>query len=314
MADISADDCGQNLSALVTNIQGYSVHDGPGIRTTVFLKGCPLACRWCANPECISPKAELGFLEALCVRCGECWSSCPNGAITGDPTGIPVIDRARCTGCGECAAACARKARVIHGRRMTVDEILEAVVADTLFYDSSGGGVTVSGGEPLMHARFVWCLFEKLHAQSIQTCLETSGHVDVSKFLEVLPVTDYVLFDLKLMDARNHRRYAGRSNASVLANARLLATSKKEFLFRMPLIPGINDTSENIRETARFLEGLGERARRIELMPYHRLGESKYASLGRRYRLHGLLPIEPAEVERARIEFERNGIECSVSA
>jgi pyruvate formate lyase activating enzyme len=314
MADRSVGDSGQNLLALVTNIQGYSVHDGPGIRTTVFLKGCPLACRWCANPECISPRAELGFLEALCVRCGECLSSCPNGAISGDATGLPVIDRSCCTGCGECVTACTRKARVIHGKAMTVDEVLDAVVADTLFYDSSGGGVTVSGGEPLMHARFVRCLFEKLHAQNIQTCLETSGHADVSTFLEVLQVTDYVLFDLKLMNARDHRRFTGRSNASVLANARLLATSKREFLCRMPLIPGISDTPENIRETAHFLEGLGERAQRIELMPYHRLGESKYASLGKRYHLHGLMPIEPEEVERARIEFERNGIECSVSA
>jgi glycyl-radical enzyme activating protein len=314
MADRSVGDSGQSRLALVTNIQGYSVHDGPGIRTTVFLKGCPLACRWCANPECISPKAELGFLEALCARCGECSGSCPNGAISSDATGLPVIDRTCCTGCGECVAACARKARVIHGKEMTVDEILGAVVADTLFYESSGGGVTVSGGEPLMHVRFVRCLFERLHDQNIQTCLETSGHAGVSTFLEVLPVTDYVLFDLKLMDARDHRRFTGRSNASVLENARLLATSKKEFLFRMPLIPGISDTPENIRETARFLAGLGERARRIELMPYHRLGESKYVSLGRRYHLHGLMPIEPEEVERARIEFERNGIECSVSA
>ncbi len=304
----------QDPSAFVTNIQGYSVHDGPGIRTTVFLKGCPLACRWCANPECISPKPELGFLENLCLRCGACSESCPEGAISLDATGLPVLDRTRCTACGECVLVCGRNARVIHGKEMTVDEVFQAVVADKLFYESSGGGVTVSGGEPLMYPRFVGCLFERLHAQGIQTCLETSACVEESAFLEALRTTDYVLFDLKVMDAGAHRRCTGRSNAPVFANARLLATSEKEFLFRMPLIPGMNDTPENIRETAHFLEGLGERARRIELMPYHRLGESKYASIGRRYRLHGLPPIEPAEVERARIEFERNGIECSVSA
>ncbi len=301
-------------TALVTNIQGYSVHDGPGIRTTVFLKGCMLACRWCANPECISGMPEPGFLENLCIRCGECSSSCPAGAISRDAAGLPLVDRTRCTACGECVQVCGSKARVIHGREMTVGEVMEAVVADKLFYESSGGGVTVSGGEPLMNPCFVRCLFEELRAQNIQTCLETSGCVERSVFLQVLAVTDYVLFDLKLMDPHAHRRLTGRSNHLVLANARLLAASEKAFLFRMPVIPGINDTSENIRATARFLEGLGERARRIELMPYHRLGESKYASLGRRYRLRGLPPIEPGEVERARIEFEGNGIECSVSA
>jgi pyruvate formate lyase activating enzyme len=305
---------GGAVTALVTNIQGYSVHDGPGIRTTVFLKGCPLACRWCANPECISAKRELGFLKNLCARCGECSSSCPNAAISRDASGLPLVDRARCTACGECVSVCGHKARVIHGEEMTVDEVFEAVAADKLFYESSGGGVTLSGGEPLMHPQFVGCLFEKLHAVGIQTCLETSGCVEERVFLEVLTATDYVLFDLKVMDDGTHRRVTGRSNALVLANARLLAKSDKQFLFRMPLIPGVNDTPENIRETAGFLEALGQRARRIELMPYHRLGESKYASLGRRYRLHGVQPIEPEEVERACIEFEKNGIECSVSA
>lgn len=304
----------QNISAPVTNIQGYSVHDGPGIRTTIFLKGCMLACRWCANPECISPEPELGFLENLCLRCGACSDSCAEGAISLDATGLPVVDRARCAVCGKCVSVCDRDARLIYGREMTVDQVFQAVIADKMFYESSGGGVTVSGGEPLMYPRFVGCLFEKLHARGIQTCLETSGCVEVSVFLEVLRATDYVLLDLKVMHARAHHRLTGRSNELVLANARLLAASGKDFLFRMPLIPGISDTAENIWETARFIEGLGDRARRIELMPYHRLGESKYKAIGRRFRLRGVPPIELAEVERARMEFERNGIECSVSA
>lgn len=196
---------------------------------------------------------------------------------------------------------------------MSVDEVLDAVVVDKIFYESSGGGVTVSGGEPLMQPQFVRALFDRLHAGGIHTCMETSGCVDSRAFLEVLPAADYVLFDLKLMDSAAHRKFTGKPNELVLANARLMAAGDKEFLFRMPLIPGINDGPENIRETACFQKELGKRAERIELMPYHRLGESKYVSVGRRYRLHGLPPIEPAQVEKARLEFERNGIQCSVS-
>jgi pyruvate formate lyase activating enzyme len=196
---------------------------------------------------------------------------------------------------------------------MSVDEVFDAVVADRIFYESSGGGVTVTGGEPLMEPRFVRALLEKLQADGIHTCVETSGCVDSSVFLDVLSVSDYVLFDLKLMDSTTHCRFTGRSNESVLANAAILAAGRAEFLFRMPLIPGVNDDPGNIRETADFLKGLGKKAERIELMPYHRLGESKYASIGRRYRLHDFPPLEPPQAEAARLEFERNGIACTVS-
>jgi pyruvate formate lyase activating enzyme len=301
------------LSALVTNIQGYSIHDGPGIRTTVFLKGCVLSCRWCANPESISCKPELGFLKSLCTRCAACVTACPRQAVTHGAAGFPHVDRARCVGCGECVSACTHKARVIYGEMMSVGEVVRLVSADKLFYDSSGGGVTVTGGEPLMQHEFVRAVFNELHGDGIHTCIETCGCVDRTALLEVLPVTDYVLFDLKVMNTASHRKHTGKSNEPILANARLVADSQVEFLFRMPVIPGVNDSAENVAETASFLKALGKRAERIELMPYHRLGESKYAAIGRRYPLHGLSPMDSQDVEPVKQAFEMNGILCTVS-
>jgi len=301
------------MHALVTNIQGFSIHDGPGIRTTVFLKGCALSCRWCANPECISRKPELGLIKVLCKRCAACETVCSREAMGFDAEGLPVINRRRCIGCGQCASVCTYKALVVYGRRMSLQEVFEAVSADKLFYDSSGGGVTISGGEPLMQARFVRALFDNLHDHAIHTCIETSGCVNSLVWRDILPSIDYVLYDLKLMESEKHRTFTGQPNDLTLSNAKVVVESGREFLFRMPLIPDVNDSPQNIKETAHFLKGLGKKAERIELMPYHRLGESKYTALGRRYRLHGLPPIEPEQAERVKHAFEEHGIECSVS-
>jgi pyruvate formate lyase activating enzyme len=301
-------------TAPVTNIQGYSIHDGPGIRTIVFLKGCTLSCRWCANPEGVLSKPEVGLIKSLCPRCGNCAAVCPQGALGFDAAGLPHIDRRRCIGCGECASVCGYHALVLYGRQMSVDEVFGAVQADKMFYEASGGGVTASGGEPLLHPEFVRALFEKCRADGIHTCLETSGSAASPALLQVLPFTDCVLYDLKHMDSDVHRQFTSAPNTLVLANARLLAESGVDFLFRMPLIPGINDSADNIRATAAFLKTLGQKAQRIELMPYHRLGESKYMALDREYTLHGLLPVGTAEAAAAQQAFEELGIECSVSA
>ena len=301
------------LVAPVTNIQGYSIHDGPGIRTIVFLKGCNLVCRWCANPECVLPRPEVGFIKSLCTRCGNCTGVCPQEALNFDYAGLPSIDRNRCIGCGKCASVCSYHALPVYGRQMSLEEVFEAVKADKMFYETSGGGVTASGGEPLRHPEFVRALFERCHAEGINTCMETSGCADSPALLQVLPVTDYVLYDLKHMNADIHREFTGQPNHLILSNAKLLAESGVDFLFRMPLIPGINDSTENIRATAAFLKGLGSNAERIELMPYHRLGESKYIALNKPYRLHGLSAIEPSHVESVRQAFENNGILCTVS-
>ncbi len=301
------------MKALVTNIQGYSIHDGPGIRTVVFLKGCSLACRWCSNPECVSPQPELGFLKNLCAKCGKCADVCLNGALTYGERGHPLIDRDRCNGCGACVGACDYRALVLYGKAMDAEEVFDAVRRDDMFYQASGGGVTVSGGECLLQTEFVCELFAKCRAAGIHTCIETSGQAPESSLRRVLPLTDYVLYDLKLMDSGRHRRYTGKPNDLILANARVAAESGVELLFRMPLVPGINDDAENIKSTAELLQSFGKIFQRIELMPYHRLGKGKYDSLGKRYPLPGPDSPDPHGKETVRKLFEEYGIRCTIS-
>jgi pyruvate formate lyase activating enzyme len=303
----------KRAAALVTDIQGFSIHDGPGIRTLVFLKGCGLDCWWCSNPECISPRTEVGLIGNLCTKCGECAGVCPEGALSWEAGGLPQIDRALCTGCGSCADACSYKALVVYGKRMSVDEVFRAVERDRMFYESSGGGVTVSGGEPLLQPGFVRALFERCREAGIRTCIETSGHAPEAALRQVVPHVDHVLFDLKLQDLNAHRRYTGRANGLIRKNARIVAESAAEVLFRMPLIPGINDGPQNIQETADFVRSLGGRRRAVQLMPYHRLGRGKYESLDRPYRLSTLVSPKPEHVEQVRQIFAASGVECTVS-
>jgi pyruvate formate lyase activating enzyme len=299
------------MAGLVTNIQGYSIHDGPGIRMVVFLKGCGLECRWCSNPECISPHAEVGFVKNLCTKYGRCSGVCPEDALDYQEGKYPCIDRTRCTGCGICSSVCSYKALITYGKSMSAEEIFDAVNRDKMFYEASGGGVTVSGGEALLQPRLVVNLFEKCHQAGIPTCIETSGHAAESSLKQVLPCTDYMLYDLKLMNPEKHRQYTGKPNNLILANAKVVADSGVETLFRMPLIPGINDDEQNIYDTTQFLHSL-ENAR-IELMPYHRLAKGKYESLDKKFPLTDILSPEPEHVESIRKAFESGGIRCTVS-
>jgi pyruvate formate lyase activating enzyme len=301
------------MSVLVTNIQGYSIHDGPGIRTVVFLKGCGLECQWCSNPECISPHPEVGLISTLCTRCGKCAEICPEGALVYDEGKLPGIDRKQCTGCGICSSVCSYQALVLYGKPMNADEVFAAVNRDKMFYQASGGGVTISGGEPLLQPEFLCDLFEKCRRAGIHTCMETSGYAAESALRRVLPYTDYVLYDLKHLDSEKHRRYTGKPNDLILSNARVAAASGVATLFRMPLIPDVNDDLPNIRATAEFLHGLGNNNLRIELMPFHRLGKGKYEALDRQYLFSGLLSPEPDSVAAVKKAFEDNGIICLIS-
>ena len=300
------------MNALVTNIQGYSIHDGPGIRTVVFFKGCNLACRWCANPEGIHTKPEVGFIEKLCQQCGKCIDACPNGAIQLDE-GLHRINYERCVGCGKCTEVCFYNALVLYGKPMSVDEVYDAVKRDKMFYDPSGGGVTVSGGDPLLHAPFIKELFEKCRQNGINTCIETSGFVNTEVLLSALPLTDHLLLDLKLLNPQLHKEYTGQFNDLILKNARLAAESGVNVLFRMPLIPGINDTEENIAETSEFIKRLEGDEARIELLPYHRLGQSKYIALNLPYSLPDVKVMETQQVDAVKNAFIANGVTCTVS-
>jgi len=298
--------------AVITNIQGFSLHDGPGIRTVVFFKGCPLACRWCANPECISGAPQIGFIQALCARCGRCFDACPHGAVRREEN-VHRIDYSRCLVCGGCAARCGYGALVRYGDTMTVEEVWDAVRRDRMFYDSSGGGVTVSGGEPLLKAEFVRELFTRCKEEGVDTCVETCGFADREAFVEILPVTDHFLFDLKHMDAAVHEKHTGQSNERILENAALLLERGADVLFRLPLIPGVNDSRENIAATAGFLTRIGASAAGLEIMPYHRMGQGKYRALDIKYHLEEIEPCGDETAESVRAAYEALGIRCVIS-
>jgi pyruvate formate lyase activating enzyme len=300
-------------SALVTDIQGYSIHDGPGIRTVVFLKGCSLECRWCSNPECISAHSEVGFFRNLCTSCGACDGACPNGALAYTPESLPNIDRSLCNGCGECVASCSYKALVLYGRRMTVDEVFDVVRRDGMFYEASGGGATVSGGEPLLQPAFVSALLGRCREAGIHTCVETSGCAPESAVRQVLPYADCWLYDLKLYDPARHFEHTGRTNEAILANAAIVAGSGADVLFRMPIIPGATDDSRNLEEIAGFVKRLAGTTTRVELMPFHRLGEGKYRSLDRPYPVSGVAPLSAEDLTGAREVFVGYGLGCTIS-
>ena len=299
----------EGKSGIIFNIQKFSVHDGPGIRTTVFMKGCPLHCRWCSNAESISPKQELGIIRSLCNRCGKCIEACPEKVISYTADNIIHIDRDGCTACGECMDVCYPGALTIYGRRVTIDDIVKEVCRDKSFYESSGGGVTVSGGEPLRQADFVAALFEKCREADISTCLDTSGHTASEKLEDILCVTDYVLFDIKHMDPAIHRQFTGQPNNLILQNAKVVAKSGVEMLCRIPLITGVNDTMSNIAETARFVKSLGEGIA-VELLPYHRLGAGKYQTLDKQYPGETFATPLPEQVKSVKQKFEQFNVPC----
>jgi pyruvate formate lyase activating enzyme len=298
--------------AMITNIQGFSIHDGPGIRTVVFFKGCPLSCKWCANPECLSIKPQMGFIETLCAHCGTCLDICTNNAIR-HTEGEHRIDYSRCASCGNCRDHCYYGALVRYGESMTVAEVWDAIRRDKIFYESSGGGVTVSGGEPLLWAKFVRELFELSRQERIDTCVETCGSADPEALLEVIPVTDHFLFDLKHMDPDIHKKYTGQSNSQILRNAALILERGADVVFRQPLIPGVNDSIANIEATAGFLTSLGKNDIRLQILPYHRMGQSKYKALHILYIMEGLSAAEDEQVETVKKAYTDLGISCTIS-
>jgi len=268
---------------IVFNIQRYSVHDGPGIRTIVFLQGCPLSCLWCSNPEGAENHPVLSHNAVLCVKCSRCASACPRGAVS-FAEGGPVVTRELCQACGGCAAVCPSGAMKIFGSRMTVGEVLDDVVRDEAFYRRSGGGLTLSGGEPLFCSGFCLALLKKAKEDyGLDTAVETSLYAPPEIVEKMLFYTDHVLADIKLMDSSRHREYTGRDNSLILDNLRLAAARGADLLVRFPLIPGINDDEENLNAMAEFLESCASPP--LEILPYHEFGRGKFFNLGRAYPL-----------------------------
>ncbi len=265
--------------ALIGNIGRYSLHDGPGIRTTVFFKGCPLRCPWCHNPELLVPVPEISFTAGSCIGCGDCVRACPDQAVSLDDPGR--IDRDRCTGCGLCADACPARALTTVGREYGLDELVEILLRDRLYYETSAGGVTLSGGEPTMQTEFAGRLLARLKRAGVHTAMETCGLFSWDTFAAAcLDNLDLVLYDLKLADPHLHRQVTGRDNGVILANlVRLLAVEQVEVLVRIPLVPGYTATDDNIGRLAALLRTLG--VNRYSLLAYHPWGIVKARRIGR---------------------------------
>ena len=264
---------------LIFNIQHYSIHDGPGIRTTVFLKGCPLHCLWCQNPESQSARPEPFFNADRCKGCGTCVVACPEQAISLHD-GRSWTDRTRCRGAGRCAEVCPNEARNLMGRYATVEEVFKEVNADAIFYKRSGGGVTLSGGDPVSQPRFATALLQMCKEEGLHTTLDTCGYARWEALQPMLQYVDLVLLDLKHMDAAEHRRLTGVSNELILENAKRMHHEKHiPLLARVPVIPGCNDSIDNLQATAQFIATELDASIRVHVLPYHRLGEAKYDRL-----------------------------------
>ena len=296
---------GAMTSGLIFNLQKYSLQDGPGIRTTVFLKGCPLHCAWCHNPESISPRQEFIILESRCIACGECRRVCPH-AVVGQGSALPRVME-QCTLCGACSDACPTAAREMVGRNMTVAELLPILLRDRVFYDDSGGGVTFSGGEPLLQFDFLAEALAACRAERVHTAVDTAGHCPTAHLLAIAPLTDLFLFDLKCVDSDRHRQFTGVPNELILQNLQALSRIHSNIWIRVPVIPGINDSRSELDSAARLTASLAG-VRQVNLLPYHRTGVRKSERLGKDGFLTGLQPASAEALSDAAVVFRAYGL------
>jgi pyruvate formate lyase activating enzyme len=279
-----------DLLGKVFNIQRFSIHDGPGIRTTVFLKGCPLRCFWCHNPEGLRSTLEIQFTPSRCIGCGECARVCPEGAQVVSPEEGRIFYRDRCTTCGECVEVCYPEGLQLTGKEMTVDEVVAEVLQDRPFYESSQGGVTLSGGEPMLQSEFTLAVLERCKAEGLHTALETTTQTRWENLEAAMPLTDLFMIDIKHLDPLKHKAVTGVANDTILNHIRRLSATGKPLTFRVPVVPTVNDTPEEIGAIAGFVRELmdqradGGQGLALELLPFHRLAADKYTSLGMDYR------------------------------
>lgn len=301
---------GENNQGLIFNLQRFSTEDGPGIRTTVFLKGCPLRCVWCHNPEGLSRAQEIIWLEVRCIDCGECLERCPNAAISRKATGLST-DRVKCQVCGRCADVCVAGAREVLGRTITVEELVAEVERDRVFYETSGGGVTVGGGEPSLQAPFVDAFLQSCREKSLHTALDTCGYTSWEILENLARRSDLILFDLKLYNEDRHKKLTGVGRELIFDNLRRLAQMGKRLWVRIPIIPGYTDDEENLEGLGKILSPL-ETVERVELLPYHKLGEDKYRRLDKDYPLQGMQTPSREELLRCMSVLKRLPLRAAV--
>lgn len=293
--------------AFLFDIKRYSINDGPGVRITLFFKGCPLSCRWCHNPEGISPRTEKLYNRNRCIGCGSCVAACPEKALTLTATEGVITDLSRCTLCGKCAEVCPTKAMEMSGRDIPQEEIMQIIRKETDIMDQSGGGVTFSGGEPLIYPEALKSLLISCGEEGIHRAVDTSGHVRQSVVEEIMPHTDLFLYDLKLMDSNRHRRWTGVGNEQIIRNLKLIASGDTEYHIRVPLIEGVNCDDENIAATQLFLSGLKHMPRVVGLLPYHNIASKKYEKLGDIYDEEGMKEPTKERVETILSLFRDKG-------
>ncbi len=296
---------------VIFSIKKYSLHDGPGIRTTVFLKGCPLSCWWCHNPEGIRPEPELVYRRTRCIDCGTCISACPESALYLASEGGIRIDSQCCTSCGTCTESCPTKALEMMGEEISVRDLMKEIRKDIPFFDDSGGGVTFSGGEPLSQHEFLLEILHTCGNEGIHRTVDTTGFAPLQVVKKIAPLTDLFLYDLKMMDPEKHFKYTGVRNDLILSNLRALAAGGSEIFIRIPVIPGINDDLENITATAEFLRTL-EGAFQVNLLPYHDYGKSKYSNLKSEYKLQETVPPEKEKMFQIHDMFCKHGLDVQI--
>jgi pyruvate formate lyase activating enzyme len=290
----------------ILNIQHFSIQDGPGIRTTVFFKGCPLNCLWCHNPESISFRPELAVYKEFCIGCGRCLEVCPNGCHQ-IVDNIKIFKRELCQGCGFCAEACCTEALVLKGKEYRVAEVLEEVESDRPFYDQSGGGLTISGGEPLAQPQFCQELLKQAKYRGIHTVVDTSGYANWKVLESVLEWTDLFLFDMKAYDAQVHQRLTGVDNTKIKSNLKELLARETPLIVRIPLIPGCNDHPSELKGIADMLAKINP-STPVNILPYHQFAEQKYHTVGKEYRLQGVPPLSSDQLRKLGRIFENRGL------
>jgi pyruvate formate lyase activating enzyme len=293
------------VKGIIFDIKRFAVHDGPGIRTTIFMKGCPLKCKWCHNPEGLSPSKEIFYYEYKCMGFGKCIEVCPNDVNIAIEKGIS-ISRNRCSLCTKCIDACPTGARQLVGRELTVNEIIEEINKDIIYYDASGGGVTFSGGEPLMQSAFMKQVLKILKKDGIHTAVDTSGYTSPRTLDSILNNTDLYLYDLKLLNEKEHLKYTGVSNKSIKKNLKIILNSEKDIILRFSIIPGITDNKENINELINFISPM-KRIHEIDLLPFHNVYE-KYKRLGKKYMMKHISSPSQKKIQSIKETLEKIGL------
>jgi len=297
----------ESTKGKIFDIKRFATKDGPGIRTLVFLKGCPLICKWCANPESQEYKTHVMYYRNKCVYCGKCIARCPQQAIKLDEDFGLKVSLDKCLGCGECVEACYYSALEVIGEDISVGELIQKVMRDKEFYDNSGGGITVSGGEPLFQPVFTRELLKACKKNFLKTAIETCGYTKWPNIDSILPYTDLIYYDIKHIDPVLHKKYTGVSNKLIIDNLKMLNQVFNNIIVRVPFVPGYNDEDSVQKKIYNFLSDLNN-IKRVEIMPYHRLGKSKYEGLGRDYRLKDLQAVNKKEIDYLKIF----GLECGI--